>query len=123
MVSPDGAGVYSFCPRSQSTGVRSAGENPWHVFGIAVRVFGKRQTDFVGEVGQIVDGVLESQILEVLSGQVGERCGCAPVAVLQDNGGSSDLLSDNSSGAVGAEIAGIASCVDFTGCEEDNWGA
>jgi hypothetical protein len=70
-----------------------------------------------------VDGVLESQVLEVLGGQVSERCGCAPVTVLQNDGSSSDLLSDDTSGAVGAEVAGIASCVDFTRCEEDDWRA
>jgi hypothetical protein len=86
-------------------------------------VSGKRQANFVGEVSQIVDGVLKSEILEVLSGQVGERCGGAPVAVLQNNGGSSDLLSDDTSGAVSAEIAGISCGVDFTGCEEDDWRA
>jgi hypothetical protein len=43
--------------------------------------------------------------------------------VLQDNGSSSDLLSNDTSGAVGAEVAGISCGVDFTGCEEDDWGA
>jgi hypothetical protein len=43
--------------------------------------------------------------------------------VLQDNGSSSNFLSDDTSGAVGAEVAGISCGVDFTGCEEDDWGA
>jgi hypothetical protein len=43
--------------------------------------------------------------------------------VFQHNGGSTDLLSDDTSGAVCAEVAGVAGCVDLAGSEEDDWRA
>jgi hypothetical protein len=43
--------------------------------------------------------------------------------VLQDDGGGSDLFGDDSCGAVGAEVAGVAGGVDLAGGEKDDWGA
>lgn len=123
VVCPDGAGVYSLDPSGQCARVRSAREDPRHIFGVAVRVLREWQADLVGEVGEIVDCVVQSEVLEVLGSQVGERCGCTPVAVFQDDGGSTDFLSDDTSGAVGAEVAGVASRIDFAGREEDDRGA
>ena len=84
---------------------------------------GKGQADLVGEVCQVVDGVFQGEVFEVLGRQVRERRGSAPVAVLQDDCRSSDLLGNDSSGAVGTEVAGVASGVDLAGGEEDDWGA
>jgi hypothetical protein len=123
VVCPDGARVYSLDPSSQCTRIRSTREDPWHIFRVAVRVLRERQLDFVGEVGEIVDCVVQGEVLKVLGSQVGERCGSTPVAVLQHDGGSTDLLSNDTSGAVGAKVAGVAGCVDLAGCEEDDRGA
>ena len=43
--------------------------------------------------------------------------------MFQNDGGSTDLLSDDTGGAVGAEVARVASCVDLAGSEEDDRGA
>jgi len=123
VVSPDGARVDSFHPGSECTRIGATGEDPWDVLGVAVRVASERQTDLFGEVCQVVDGVFQGQVFEVLGREVCEGCGSAPVAVLQNNCCSSDLLGDDSSGAVGAEIAGVAGSVDLAGGEEDDWGA
>lgn len=123
VVCPNSARVYSLDPSSQCTRVRSTREDPRHILGVAVRVLRERQADLVGEVGEIVDCVVQGKVLEVFGSQVGEWCGCTPVAVFQHNSGSTDLLSDDTSGAVGGEVAGVASRVDLAGCEEDNWRA
>jgi len=123
VVRPDGAWVHSLDPSSQCTRVRSTREDPRHIFSIAVRVLRERQADLVGEVGEIVDCVVQGKVLEVLGSQVCEWCGCTPVAVFQHNSGSTDLLSDDTSSAVGSEVAGVASCVDLAWCEEDDWRA
>jgi hypothetical protein len=88
-----------------------------------VRVASEGQADLVGEVCQVVDGVLQGEVFEVLGRQVREGCGSAPVAVLEDDCCGTDLLGDDSSGTVGAEVAGVASGVDLAGGEEDDWGA
>ena len=88
-----------------------------------MRVASERQADLLSEVCQVVDGVLQGEVFEVLGCQVCEWRGSAPVAVLQYDCRSSDLLGDDSSGAVGAEIAGVAGGVDLAGGEEDDWGA
>ena len=87
--------------------------HPSKIHGVAVRVLRERQADLVGEVGEIVDCVVQGKVLEVFGSQVGEWCGCTPVAVFQHNSGSTDLLSDDTSGAVGGEVAGVASGIDL----------
>lgn len=123
MVSPDGSRIHSFHPGSQSARVRATGEDPWDVLGIAVRVTGERQANCVGEVCQVVDGVFQGQVLKIFSRQLCEGRRSAPVSVLQDDRGCSNLLGDDSSGAVGAEIAGVAGSIDFAGGEENDWRA
>jgi hypothetical protein len=123
VVGPDRTGIHSLHPGSKCTRVRAAREDPRNILGIAVRVASERQVDLVGEVCQVVDGVLQGEVFEVLGRQVRERRGSAPVAVLQDNGRSSDLLGDDSGGAVGAEVAGVAGGVDLAGGKEDDWRA
>ena len=88
-----------------------------------MRVASERQTDLFSEVRQVVDGVLQGEVFEVLGCEVCEGCGSAPVAVLQYDCRSSDLLGDDSSGAVGSEVAGVAGGVDLAGGEENDWGA
>ena len=123
MVGPDRTGIHSFHPSSQGARVRAAREDPRNILGITVRVASERQADLVGEVCQVVDGVFQGEVSEVLSRQVRERRGSAPVAVLEDDRGGSDLFGDDSGGAVGAEVAGVAGGVDLAWGEEDDWGA
>jgi hypothetical protein len=123
VVGPDGSRIHSFHPGGECTRVRAARKDPWNVLGVTVRVASERQADLVGEVCQVVDGILQGEVFEVLGCEVRERRGSAPVAVLQDDSGGSDLLGDDSGGAVGAEIASVAGGVDLAGGEEDDWRA
>ena len=93
VIDPEGARVQVVDPSRQGAGVGAAGENPRGVAGTALAFRVKGKLDILRKVRQVLHGIVQSEVLERLGGEVGVRRAVAPVAVLNDNGEAADFLS------------------------------
>lgn len=94
-VRPESSGSKILHPGCEGTAVRAADEDPGSLFGSASSVQVERKDDVFGKVNEILDRLLQSEVLHVLSGEGVIRRALSPVAVLNDQGTGTEFLSSD----------------------------
>jgi hypothetical protein len=81
VVGPESARVEGLHPRRYRTRVRTTGEDPWGLGGIAAVVRVEWKVESLCDVHEIEEGVVEGQVLQSLGIELVVRRGVAPVSV------------------------------------------
>lgn len=95
LVSPEDAGEEGVDPGSEGAGVRATGEDPGRLVGLAGALWVKGKLDVLGEVDEVLGGVVDGELLQVGGGLEFVGRAVAVVAMLEVDDGAADVLAQH----------------------------